>query len=100
MAKVHQEKVWGDIEPSKLSITANFNLKPPVWNQTSAKGKCILFLYFDHAALCIGYSYTENKTCSENSMTRAFKGRVSEFKRSLCHDKKVKFLNQDVLDNI
>ena len=47
-------------------------IPPLVWNHTSQIEKCIS-IFFQRGELFFGYSYCENKTCSENSMARAFR---------------------------
>ena len=98
-----KKTLLGHIAPSKKSMKANINFKPwvgnptiaLVWNQTS-KRKNLRFHILNVQLVFFGFSYSENKTCSQNSAARAFKGRMSKLKRSWGHDGKscLQIMNQ------
>ena len=59
---------------SKQSMKANFNFKQWPANPTNGvKSKEQMSNFTLKHTVFLGYSYRENKTCSENSMARVFK---------------------------
>ena len=55
-------------------------IQPSVWKSKILNFKC--------AAIFLVYSYSENKTCSENIVVRALKGRIYKLEKSRGHVKK------------
>ena len=49
--------------------------------QTTNLGRFHAFLFCLRVAIIVGYSYSENKTCSEKSMARASNGRMYTYEK-------------------
>ena len=61
------------LETSQPLSNPGVEIKPlDMWNQTSTGGKCKI-LHAKHASDLVGYSFSENKSCSKNNTTKAAK---------------------------